>query len=159
MTIIITENIIAKIKIIFEFLEIAVTVSCGGNILINVGPTQNGLIQPIFVERLRTMGNWLKTNGEAIYESHPWTYQNDTKTPDVWYTSKAQPNDRTNVYAMILNYPYETSSVNLYALGGKFDDNTEVKLLGYPENLQVCTKRGNFSFLLNLKITITIEII
>lgn len=159
MTIIITKNIIAKIKIIFEFLEIAVTVSCGGNILINVGPTQNGLIQPIFVERLRTMGNWLKTNGEAIYESHPWTYQNDTKTPDVWYTSKAQPNDRTNVYAMILNYPYETSSVNLYALGGKFDDNTEVKLLGYPENLQVCTKRGNFSFLLNLKITITIEII
>lgn len=159
MTIIITKNIIAKIKIIFGFLEIAVTVSCGGNILINVGPTQNGLIQPIFVERLRTMGNWLKTNGEAIYESHPWTYQNDTKTPDVWYTSKAQPNDRTNVYAMILNYPYETSSVNLYALGGKFDDNTEVKLLGYPENLQVCTKRGNFSFLLNLKITITIEII
>lgn len=55
MTIIITKNIIAKIKIIFGFLEIAVTVSCGGNILINVGPTQNGLIQPIFVERLRTM--------------------------------------------------------------------------------------------------------
>lgn len=123
---------------VIRFAEIAITISTGGNILVNVGPTQNGLIQPIFVERLRAMGTWLKINGDAIYESHPWTYQNDTKTPDVWYTCKAQSNDRINVYAMILKYPYDTSSVNLYALGSKFDDNTEVKMLGYPDNLQVC---------------------
>ena len=38
--------------------EIASTVSCGGNILINVGPTKEGTIIPIFEERLRQVGDW-----------------------------------------------------------------------------------------------------
>ena len=32
---------------------IASTVSCGGNILINVGPTKEGTIIPVFQERLK----------------------------------------------------------------------------------------------------------
>lgn len=122
---------------LIRLLEIAVTVSTGGNVLVNVGPTNNGLIQPIFVERLRAMGSWLKINGDAIYESHPWTHQNDTRTPDVWYTSKLQPNDRIIVYAIVLKYPFDSSNINLYSLGGKFDDRTEVNMLGYPTNLKV----------------------
>ena len=42
-------------------------VSKGGNFLLNVGPTPEGIIQPEFVERLRGIGAWLKVNGEAIY--------------------------------------------------------------------------------------------
>ena len=38
------------------------TVSCGGNMLINVGPTKEGNILPIFQERLRSLGDWLKVN-------------------------------------------------------------------------------------------------
>ncbi|MCW5977279.1 MAG: alpha-L-fucosidase [Bryobacteraceae bacterium] len=41
--------------------------SKGGNFLLNVGPTPEGTIQPEFEERLRGIGQWLKTNGEAIY--------------------------------------------------------------------------------------------
>lgn len=118
-------------------IEIVVTVSTGGNILINVGPTQNGLIQPLFVERLKAMGSWLKINGDAIYESNPWLYQNDTKTPNVWYTSKSETNDRYLVYAMVLEYPYDSGSINLYSLGGKTDNRTKVKMLGYANNLKV----------------------
>ena len=58
--------------------------SCGGNILINVGPTADGIIIPVFEERLRQLGSWLQVNGEAIYASKPWTYQNDTVTPALW---------------------------------------------------------------------------
>lgn len=94
------------------------------------------------MERLRAMGNWLRTNGEAIYESHPWIYQNDTKTPDVWYTSKLNEdkhvqNSRIIVYAIALRYPFDSDGLNLYALGNKFDNNTTVHLLGYPERLKV----------------------
>jgi alpha-L-fucosidase len=41
--------------------------SKGGNLLLNVGPTPEGTIQPEFQIRLLGMGKWLKTNGEAIY--------------------------------------------------------------------------------------------
>lgn len=113
-----------------------VTVSTGGNVLVNVGPTQNGMIQPIFVERLLKMGSWLNINGEAIYESHPWIYQNDTKTPDVWYTSKSTETGRTIVYAIVLKYPYDLGEISLYALGGQ-SDVAEVRLLGFPGELEV----------------------
>lgn len=113
------------------------TVSCGGNILINVGPTKTGLIDPIFVERLRDMGKWLRNNGEAIYDSLPWKYQNDTQTPGVWYTIKIEAADRILLYAIVLDYPYDADGVELYALGDAFDEDTEVNLLGFPDKLKV----------------------
>jgi alpha-L-fucosidase len=41
--------------------------SKGGNLLLNVGPTAEGLIPQPSVERLAAMGAWLKVNGESIY--------------------------------------------------------------------------------------------
>ena len=74
--------------------------SCGGNLLLNVGPRPDGRIDPIFEERLRDMGQWLKVNGEAIYGSKPWTHQNDTIARDVWYTRK-----ESTVYSIVLSWP------------------------------------------------------
>ena len=31
-----------------------------------------------------SVGSWLKINGEAIYKSKPWKYQNDSITKDAW---------------------------------------------------------------------------
>jgi alpha-L-fucosidase len=39
----------------------------GGNYLLNVGPTAEGLIPEASVERLAEMGDWMNVNGEAIY--------------------------------------------------------------------------------------------
>lgn len=100
------------------------TVSCGGNILVNVGPTKEGTITPIYEERLRQMGSWLNVNGEAIYKTIPWAYQNDTVNPDIWYTTtRASP---TTVYAMALKWPSETLKLGAPAASGL----TTVTLLG-----------------------------
>ena len=41
--------------------------SKGGNYLLNVGPTTEGVIPQPSVERLQEIGQWMKVNGEAIY--------------------------------------------------------------------------------------------
>jgi len=45
--------------------------SKGGNYLLNVGPTSEGLIPQPSIERLAEVGKWMKVNGEAIYGSGP----------------------------------------------------------------------------------------
>ncbi|HLK65547.1 MAG TPA: alpha-L-fucosidase [Bryobacteraceae bacterium] len=46
-------------------------VSKGGNYLLNVGPTAEGLIPQASQDNLRAVGRWLKVNGEAIYGAGP----------------------------------------------------------------------------------------
>ncbi len=53
--------------------------SKGGNLLLNVGPTADGLFPAEAVERLREIGRWMGVNGESIrgtaagpFASRPW---------------------------------------------------------------------------------------
>ncbi|MAS34705.1 MAG: alpha-L-fucosidase [Anaerolineaceae bacterium] len=41
--------------------------SAGANYLLNVGPNEEGVINPIHVARLQGIGAWLQANGESIY--------------------------------------------------------------------------------------------
>jgi alpha-L-fucosidase len=43
--------------------------SKGGNYLLNVGPTDLGMIPDASVERLADMGRWMKRNGESVYKT------------------------------------------------------------------------------------------
>lgn len=51
-----------------------------------MGPTEDGLITPVFEERLLQLGEWLKINGEAIYGSSPWIYETDDINDNIYYT-------------------------------------------------------------------------
>lgn len=71
-------------------------------------------------------------NGEAIYNTKPWTSQNDTLADTVWYT---QSNNGNQIYAMILRWPPN----NVLYLGAVLlPDNAQILLLGSKEPLKVC---------------------
>lgn len=74
-------------------------VSKGGNLLLNVGPTAEGLIPEPSVERLKAMGDWLKVNGEAIYGAQASPFEKPT-----WgrYTAKSGV-----LYAHVFDRPAE----------------------------------------------------
>ena len=100
--------------------------------MINIGPSSDGRIIPLFEERLREVGSWLTFNGDAIYASKPWTHQNDTTTSGVWYTMKKDNTLRfgastTTVYAIVLNWP----AGGLLKLGSiEPTSNMSVRMLG-----------------------------
>jgi alpha-L-fucosidase len=45
----------------------------GANLLLNIGPTAQGGIEPIQEEYLKLMGRWNSVYGEAIYEGKPYS--------------------------------------------------------------------------------------
>jgi alpha-L-fucosidase len=47
--------------------KLADIASKGGNFLLNVGPTSEGLFPQASIDRLKQIGDWMKINGEAIY--------------------------------------------------------------------------------------------
>ncbi|XP_066494412.1 tissue alpha-L-fucosidase [Tiliqua scincoides] len=108
--------------------ELVHTVSYGGNYLLNVGPTKEGVIAPIFQERLLALGKWLKINGEAIYESKPWRVQKENGTDSTWFTSKGAV-----VYAIFLTWPKDS----LLTLPSPVSSgSTEVTMLGFSMPLK-----------------------
>ena len=57
-------------------------VSKGGNYLLNVGPTAEGVIPQPSQDNLRAVGRWLKVNGEAIYDAGTTPFGQELGTPD-----------------------------------------------------------------------------
>ncbi len=47
----------------------------GGNLLLNIGPRADGSIQEEAVHIIETAGDWLKSNGEAVYKTEPCPFQ------------------------------------------------------------------------------------
>ncbi|MBN1926391.1 MAG: alpha-L-fucosidase [Prolixibacteraceae bacterium] len=75
--------------------------SKGGNYLLNVGPTSMGIIPEPSVIRLKEVGAWMKTNGEAIYG----TSANPFKKLDWGRCTKKINKNNVVLYFHVFDFP------------------------------------------------------
>jgi alpha-L-fucosidase len=117
------------------------TVSKGGNLLLDIGPTADGRIPVIMQQRLLEIGEWLPAHGEAIYGTRPWRVTAEGEPPakpvaparggatppvPVRYTTRDGI-----VYAVALRWPGR----ELVLSAPKPGRNTTVTLLGHTARL------------------------
>ncbi len=128
------EDYLTPKDLIFLLVDI---VSKNGNLLLNVGPTVDGKIPEIQVQRLLELGRWLDVNGEAIFETRPWKRAEGTTkggTP-IRFTCK-----KKNLYVIILGNP-EKDELIIEDLAS--EDIFQVSLLGVEESLSWRKEENN----------------
>ena len=77
--------------------------SRGGNFLLDIGPTAEGVIPQPEVDRLLAMGRWLKVNGDAIYATEGGPYAD--ALPWGRTTQKGRPDGGTTLYLHVWIWP------------------------------------------------------
>lgn len=118
----------------------------GGNYLLNVGPTAEGLIPKPSIDRLKQIGKWLKINGEAIYATEK--LQNNYKQGDHIRFTKEK--GKSVYFSIVMKKPGKTIILkNL-----RPDENSTIQLLGMEKSL-----KWEFNAEEGLKIVIPKEIL
>jgi alpha-L-fucosidase len=116
--------------------------SKGGNYLLNVGPTSEGLIPAPSIERLQGVAAWMKVNGVAI---HGTTASPFPQTPD-WgrCTTRSLPDGHTRLYLHVFKWPADGRLV----LQGLTNEPLKASLLANAAALQVVKDGSQLSIIL-----------
>ena len=91
------------------------TVSCGGNLLMNVGPTARGYFDRRADKALEVFGEWMKYNSRSIYGCTMAEPELLTTAP--FGTRYTQSEDGTRLYIHLFDYPYQFLEIK--GLAGK----------------------------------------
>jgi len=130
--------------------ELVDVVSKNGDLLLDVGPTAEGTIPHEVQDILLAMGAWLKTNGDAIYATRPWSVYGEGPTAVI--TGKSKGNESEAFTSQDIRFTTKDGILYAIALGWPDDRRlvihtlwagtpylpkpvTRVELLGSPQAL------------------------
>jgi alpha-L-fucosidase len=106
--------------------------SKGGNYLLNVGPTAEGVIPQPSVDSLKAIGKWMKVNGEAIYDTSASPFK---MLPWGRCTVKADSAADSTLYLHVFQWPAN----NLLPIPGLKNRVLSARLLGSKTGVKVMT--------------------
>lgn len=107
-------------------------VSKGGNILLNVGPTGRGELDPRALDTLGDIGEWMRLHGRAIYGC---TQAPFSTPPDCRYTyNPASKGLYLHVFAWPLKYLYLDGLRQRVAYAQLLNDASEIRRLDAPQH-------------------------
>jgi alpha-L-fucosidase len=124
-----------RIKSVAEVVSILARTAGGdGNLLLDVGPEPDGLIEPRQAEVLRGVGEWLKANGESIYGTRggPWKPKDSlssTRKGSVIYVAQTGAD---NGIISLPAIPRRVVSANVLGGGGVEVETRDGKLILHP---------------------------
>ncbi len=109
--------------------------SKGGNYLLNVGPTSEGLIPRESVDRLAVIGKWMKANSESVYQTQASPFRQLS-----WgRCTRKSSGDKTILYLHIFDWPANGE----LKLAGVLNTPEKAYLLSDPQRLPLKTDRDN----------------
>jgi len=120
----------------------------GGNYLLNVGPTAEGLIPDESVKRMNDIGEWMQVNSKAIYKSQSWVHYDDSE--NIRYTTDKQG----NIFVFVKGWPGD----KLYLRKVKPNKGSKIKLLGTDALLNWKTTENGIDIILSDKFRNTSEL-
>ena len=114
--------------------------SKGGNFLLNVGPTADGRIPEASIERLESVGRWMKANSEAIYATDAGPFPR--RLPWGRVTQKRAADGSVTLFLHVWDWPADGKlllpTVTQSPKSGRVLANaTPVKSVSSPEGLVV----------------------
>ncbi len=112
-------------------------VSKNGNLLLNVGPKADGTIPENQLKRLTDLGDWMKINGEGIYDTHPYGISSAVLKDEtnVRFTQKNE-----ELYIFLLSAP-KTKSILIPSC--KTSPSSKILMFGKTEESLSFSKVGN----------------
>jgi alpha-L-fucosidase len=122
--------------------KLADIASKGGNFLLNVGPTSEGLFPAESVERLRAIGVWTKVNGESIYGTQAGPFKNLS-----WGRCTLRAGaEGTRLYLHVFDWPKDGRLI----VPGLLNDARRAYLLSDAKRAPLTVRRAEGSLLISV---------
>jgi len=100
--------------------------SKGGNYLLNVGPTGEGLFPEESLKRLKDIGEWMKINGESVYGTVKWLVNHEGPTNFSIKGTESREEKGFNANFTPQDFWFSKKDNNLYVTSLKWQVNKEV---------------------------------